>query len=240
MVVNNMTSAIIGTGSAMPERIVTNDDLAKIVETSDAWISDRTGIRARRIAIDETVETLSIAAAKQALEDSGIDAADLQLILVATLTPEGSMPNTACKVQTAIGATNAMCFDINAACSGFMHGLQTAHAFISAGLMKHVLVIGAETLSKILDWTDRGTCVLFGDGAGAAVLGPSEEGIMCIDGGADGNKGHVLTLGNAPLVNPYTSHPATKQYVEMDGQEVFKFAVRKIPAIVNNLLSQMC
>lgn len=238
MVVNNMTSAIIGTGSAMPERIVTNDDLAKIVETSDAWISDRTGIRARRIAIDETVETLSIAAAKQALEDSGIDAADLQLILVATLTPEGSMPNTACKVQTAIGATNAMCFDINAACSGFMHGLQTAHAFISAGLMKHVLVIGAETLSKILDWTDRGTCVLFGDGAGAAVLGPSEEGIMCIDGGADGNKGHVLTLGNAPLVNPYTSHPATKQYVEMDGQEVFKFAVRKIPAIVNNLLSQ--
>lgn len=233
-----MTSAIIGTGSAMPERIVTNDDLAKIVETSDAWISDRTGIRARRIAIDETVETLSIAAAKQALEDSGIDAADLQLILVATLTPEGSMPNTACKVQTAIGATNAMCFDINAACSGFMHGLQTAHAFISAGLMKHVLVIGAETLSKILDWTDRGTCVLFGDGAGAAVLGPSEEGIMCIDGGADGNKGHVLTLGNAPLVNPYTSHPATKQYVEMDGQEVFKFAVRKIPAIVNNLLSQ--
>lgn len=233
-----MTSAIIGTGSAMPERIVTNDDLAKIVETSDAWISDRTGIRARRIAIDETVETLSIAAAKQALEDSGIDATDLQLILVATLTPEGSMPNTACKVQTAIGATNAMCFDINAACSGFMHGLQTAHAFISAGLMKHVLVIGAETLSKILDWTDRGTCVLFGDGAGAAVLGPSEEGIMCIDGGADGNKGHVLTLGNAPLVNPYTSHPATKQYVEMDGQEVFKFAVRKIPAIVNNLLSQ--
>lgn len=238
MVVNNMTSAIMGTGSAMPERIVTNDDLAKIVETSDAWISDRTGIRARRIAIDETVETLSIKAGKQALEDAGIDATDLQLILVATLTPEGSMPNTACKVQAAIGATNAMCFDINAACSGFMHGLQTAHAFISAGLMKHILVIGAETLSKILDWTDRGTCVLFGDGAGAAVLGPSKEGIVCIDGGADGNKGHVLTLGNAPLVNPYTSHPATKQYVEMDGQEVFKFAVRKIPIIVNNLLSQ--
>lgn len=233
-----MTSAIIGTGSALPERIVTNDDLAKIVDTSDDWISERTGIRARRIAIDETVETLSIEAGKLALEDAGIGAADLQLILVATLTPEGSMPNTACKVQAAIGADNAMCFDINAACSGFMHGLQTAHAFISSGLAKYVLVIGAETLSKILDWTDRGTCVLFGDGAGAAVLGPSEEGIICIDGGADGNKGHVLTLGNAPLVNPYTSHPATKQFVEMDGQEVFKFAVRKIPAIVNNLLSQ--
>lgn len=233
-----MTSAIIGTGSALPEKIVTNDDLAKIVETSDAWISERTGIRARRIAVDETVETLSIAAGKQALEDAGVDAKDLQLILVATLTPEGSMPNTACKVQAAIGATNAMCFDISAACSGFMHGLQTAHAFISSGLAKYVLVIGAETLSKILDWTDRGTCVLFGDGAGAAVLGPSEEGIICIDGGADGNKGHVLTLGNAPLVNPYTSHPATKQYVEMDGQEVFKFAVRKIPAIINNLLSE--
>ena len=228
-----MTSAIIGTGSAMPERIVTNDDLAKIVETSDAWISDRTGIRARRIAIDETVETLSIAAAKQALEDSGIDAADLQLILVATLTPEGSMPNTACKVQTAIGATNAMCFDINAACSGFMHGLQTAHAFISAGLMKHVLVIGAETLSRITDWTDRNTCVLFGDGAGAAIYKAAEcegkntdTGILATKIYADGSQYDKLCSDSGVSFNQKSG------FIHMDGKEVFKVAV---PSLVQGV-----
>lgn len=233
-----MTSAIIGTGSALPEKIVTNDDMAKIVETSDAWISERTGIHARRIAVSETVETLSIDAGRKALEDANIDASQLQLIIVATLTPDGGMPNTACKVQTALGATNAMCYDINAACSGFMYGLQTAHAFIASGLIEYALVIGAETLSKILDWNDRGTCVLFGDGAGAAIVGPNKDGVLCIEGGADGTKGPALTLGNAPLVNPFTSHEPTKQYVEMDGQAVFKFAVRKIPQIINNLTAQ--
>lgn len=233
-----MTSEILGTGSALPKKIVTNDDLAKIVDTNDEWISGRTGICARRIAVDETTETLSIEAAKQALEDASIVASQIDLIIVATLTPDGSMPNTACKVQATIGADNAMCYEINAACSGFMYAMQTAHAFISSGLIKYALIIGAETLSKIIDWTDRSTCVLFGDGAGAAVLGPSEEGIQYIEGGSDGTKGSVLSLGNAPLVNPYTSHPATKQYVEMDGQEVFKFAVRKIPAIITSLLEK--
>lgn len=181
---------------------------------------------------------MSIEAANYALEDAAIDASQIDLIIVATLTPDGSMPNTACKVQAAIGAVNAMCYEINAACSGFMYAMQTAHAFISSGLIKYALIIGAETLSKIMDWTDRSTCVLFGDGAGAAVLGPSNEGILYIEGGSDGTKGSVLSLGNAPLVNPYTSHAATKQYVEMDGQEVFKFAVRKIPAIITNLLEK--
>lgn len=230
-----MTSAILGTGSALPEKIVTNDDLAKIVDTSDAWISERTGIRSRRIAVEETTTTLSIDAGKRALEDAGIPAEDIGLILVATLTPDGSMPNTACKVQAALGAAHAMCYELNAACSGFIYGIQTAHAFVCSGIIKYALVIGAETLSKILDWTDRSTCVLFGDGAGAAVIGASEHGIITVEGGADGNKGSVLTCGNNPLCNPYTKHEATNPHVEMDGQEVFKFAVRKIPSIVQTL-----
>lgn len=230
-----MTSAILGTGSSMPEKNVTNDDLAKIVETSDEWISERTGIRSRRLAITETTTSLSIDAGRKALENSGIAPEELGLIIVATLTPDGIMPNTACKVQAALGATNAMCYELNAACSGFMHGIQTAHAFIKSGIIKYALIIGAETLSKIMDWTDRGTCVLFGDGAGAAVIGASEKGILSVDGGADGSKGSVLTCGNAPLCNPYTKHEATNPYVEMNGQEVFKFAVRKIPAIVQAL-----
>ena len=175
-----MTSEILGTGSALPKKIVTNDDLAKIVDTNDEWISGRTGICARRIAIDGSTETMSIEAANYALEDAAIDASQIDLIIVATLTPDGSMPNTSCKVQAAIGAVNAMCYEINAACSGFMYAMQTAHAFISSGLIKYALIIGAETLSKIMDWTDRSTCVLFGDGAGAAVLGPSNEGILYI------------------------------------------------------------
>lgn len=238
MVVKKMTSAILGTGSAMPEKVVTNTDLTKIMDTSDEWISDRTGIRERRIAVTENTTTLSIAASEKAIADAGIAPEDIDLIIVATLTPDGIMPNTACKVQAAIGATNAMCYEINAACSGYMYGLQTAHAFLSSGMIRYALVVGAETLSKIMDWSDRGTCVLFGDGAGAAVLGQAEEGIICIEGGADGTKGPVLTCGNNPLKNPYVDTPATSQYVYMDGQEVFRFAVRKIPEIVNGLLKK--
>lgn len=230
-----MTSAILGTGRALPEKIVTNNDLTAFLDTSDEWISERTGIRERRLAVTENTTTLSIDAAKDALADAGITAEEIDMILVATLTPNGSMPNTACKVQAAIGATNATCFEINAACSGFLFGLQTAHAYISSGLIKHALVIGAETLSKIMDWTDRGTCVLFGDGAGAAVMGPSEKGILCIEGGSDGAGGHVLTCGNAPLVNPYTKQEPESPYVSMDGQAVFKFATKKIPTIINHL-----
>lgn len=235
MVVNKMTSSILGTGSALPEKIVTNDLLATIVDTNDEWIRDRTGICERRIATTETTTTLSVDAARIALEDAGISPEEIELIIVATLTPDGSMPNTACKVQAEIGATNAMCYELNAACAGFMYGVQTAHAFISSGILKHALIIGAETLSKIMDWTDRGTCVLFGDGAGAVVMGPSKEGIIAVEGGADGSKGHVLTCGNAPLINPFVRNEATSPYVDMDGQEVFKFAVRKIPEIVNAL-----
>ena len=233
-----MTSAILGTGSALPEKIVTNDYLATIVETSDEWISERTGIRERRIAVTENTTTLSVQAAKEALKDSGVAPEKIELIIVATFTPDGCMPNTACKVQAEIGAVNAMCYDLNAACTGFMYGVQTAHAFISAGLIKYALIIGAETLSKITDWTDRGTCVLFADGAGAAVLGAADEGIICIEGGADGAKGGVLTCGNNPMVNPFVKNDINFEYIKMDGQEVFKFATRKIPEILNNLTAK--
>lgn len=230
-----MTSAILGTGSALPEKIVTNDDLTKFLDTSDEWISERTGIRKRHLAVKENTTTLSIKAANEALNDAGITAEELDLIIVATLTPHGSMPNTACKVQAAIGAINATCYEINAACSGFLFGLQTAHAYISCGLIKHALIIGAETLSKIMDWTDRGTCVLFGDGAGAAVLGSSEKGIICMESGSNGIGGDVLTCGNTPIINPYTKQEKESPYVYMDGQAVFKFATKKIPDIINKL-----
>lgn len=233
-----MTSAILGTGSSLPENIVTNKDLTNIVNTSDEWISNRTGINSRRISTGETTVTLSIDAANKALNDSKLPPEKLDLIIVATLTPDGCMPSTACKVQAAIGAKNAMCYDINAACTGFMYAMQTAHAFITSGLINHALVIGAETLSKIIDWSDRGTCVLFGDGAGAAILGAANKGILAIESGADGGKGNVLTCGNRPLVNPFTQNTPSNKYVEMDGQEVFKFATRKIPYIIEQLISK--
>ena len=233
-----MTSYILGTGSAVPANIVTNKYFSTIVDTSDEWITDRTGISERRISNSDTTATLSIKAAIKAIKDSHISPEDIDLIIVATLTPDGKMPSTACKVQAATGAINAMCYDINAACTGFMYGLQTAHAFICSGLIKHALIIGAETLSKIIDWTDRGTCVLFGDGAGAAILGVShsdKHGILYLEHGSDGSKGDVLTCGNAPLINPFIQNNYTSPYVHMNGQEVFKFATRKIPEIIESL-----
>lgn len=230
-----MTSTILGTGSALPEKIVTNNDLTALIETNDEWIIERTGIHERRVAVTENTTSLAIEAGRKALNDANISPEDIDLVLVATVTPDGSIPNTACKVQAALGTTNAMCYELNAACTGFIYAMHAAHAYISSGMIRHALIIGAETLSKIVDWTDRGTCILFGDGAGAAVLGPAQDGILCIDGGSDGKKGEVLTCENAPLINPYVQNDARSPYVEMDGQAVFKFAVRKIPEIVQNL-----
>ena len=233
-----MTSTILGTGSALPEKIVTNDDLTSFIDTNDAWIRERTGICERRIAVTENTTSLSIEAGRKALEDANISPEDIDLLLVASVTPDGSIPNTACKVQAALGTTNAMCYELNAACTGFIYAMHAAHAYITSGLIRHALIIGAETLSKIMDWSDRGTCILFGDGAGAAVLGASEDGIMCIEGGSDGKKGSVLTCENAPLINPYVKNAPRSPYVEMDGQAVFKFAVRKIPEIVQTLVTK--
>lgn len=229
---NNLYSVgITGIGSYVPERVVTNEDLSKIVDTSDEWIIERTGIRERRI-VDSSMATSDIAtlAAEKALEDGGVSSEEIDLILVATVTPDMAFPSTACIVQKSIGAINAAAFDISVGCSGFVYGLSVGSSFIKSGAYKKVLVIGAETLSKIVNWQDRGTCILFGDGAGACVLERCEEGLgfLSFDLGSDGANGQSLTLpaGGSRLPASYETVSNKLHTVKMDGREVFKFAVR--------------
>lgn len=224
-------SKILSTGRYLPERVLTNFDLEKIVETSNEWIVSRTGIETRHIAAaDQATSDLATEAAKRALEKSGLLATEIDLIIVATVTPDMAFPSTACIVQANLGATKAAAFDVEAACSGFLYGLSMADAFIRSGMYKHVLVIGAETMSRILDWTDRNTCVLFGDGAGAAVVGPSdgEDGILSTILGADGEGGKFLTQPAGGSRRPATLETVeNKEHtVSMAGSDVFKFAVR--------------
>lgn len=222
---------ILGTGSYLPERVMTNFDLEKMVDTSNEWIVSRTGIEQRRIA-DETVATSDLAteAAKRALEAAGITAEDLDLIIVGTITPDHSFPSTACILQDNLGASNAAAFDLSAACSGFLYGVTVARQFISTGMYDHVLVIGAETMSRILDFEDRNTCVLFGDGAGAVVMGPTAQGkgILSVELGADGKGGKYLLQPAGGSRKPATAQTVADRlhFVQMEGSEVFKFAVR--------------
>lgn len=237
-----MSIRIMGTGSCLPENVVTNDFLSTIMDTSDEWISSRTGIRERRLVKEETTATMSAEAAKRALENAGIQAEDIDLIIVGTLTGDYVTPSTACEVQAAIGAVNAVAFDINAACSGFLYGVSMAYAYMKSGIYKNAIVIGAETLSKIMDWNDRSTCVLFGDGAGAAVLALSEDeksaGIIGMEQGADGAKGMVLACQDRKNNNPLVKNPTDLQYTYMDGQEVYKFAVTTVPESINRVLDK--
>lgn len=236
-----MKHAIIaGTGSYLPDNIMTNDDMAKIVETSDEWISSRTGIRERRISTGETTSDLAYEAAMRALKNSEVDAKDIDLVICATISPDSFMPSVACVVQDRIGAVRAAAFDLTAACTGFIYAMSVAASFIEKGVYKNVLVIGSETLSKNLDWTDRSTCVLFGDGAGAAVLTVSEEktGIMSFTLASDGSKQDYLYLPAAPLKNTFIkSESCYRPYISMKGQDVFKFAVRSIAELINTQLS---
>lgn len=231
-----MTSRIIGTGSCLPKTVVTNDYLSTIMDTSDEWISSRTGIRERHLVKEETTASLSIEAGKQALADAGVTPQELDLIVVGTLTGDHVTPSTACEVQAGLGAVNAVAFDINAACSGFMFSLHTVDAYIRSGMCRTALVIGAETLSKIMDWNDRSTCVLFGDGAGAAVVRADETGLVAYDQGSDGEKGHFLTCLNRTNNNPLVQTEKTLGYTYMDGQEVYKFAVTYVPASIQKVL----
>lgn len=236
-----MNTMIIGTGSCLPETVVTNDDLSGIMDTSDEWISSRTGIRERRLVKEETTFFLSLEAAKKALEDAEIGPKELDLIIVATITGDNRTPSTACEVQAGLGAVNASAFDINAACSGFMFALHTAHAWLQAGFCRTALVIGAETLSKIMDWGDRSTCVLFGDGAGAAVVRADEAGtggILSFEQGSDGARGNALLCQDRANNNPLVSNPFLPSYVHMDGQEVYKFAVSTVPASISRVLDK--
>lgn len=222
---------IIGLGCYVPDKVLTNFDLEKMVETSDKWIVERTGIKERRIASDnEATSDLAIKAAEQALQDAGVSADELDLIIVATATPDMFFPSVACILQDKLKATNAAAFDLAAGCSGFVYGLVTGSQFIKAGLYNKVLVIGAETISKILDWSDRNTCVLFGDGAGAAVLGPVDEGygILGIELGAEGAGGQHLKLpaGGSRLPASLLTVSEKQHYVHMNGNEVFKFAIK--------------
>lgn len=231
-----MTSRIVGTGSYAPERIVTNDDLAQVVETSDEWIRTRTGIRERRIAVDETTASMSAEAAKRALADAGMKAEELDIILVATSSQDHCFPSAACEVQGIIGAVNAAAMDVSAACSGFVFALNTMQAFVQAGIYQTGLVIGADTLSKLTDWSDRGTCVLFGDGAGAAVVKADDTGMIHMTMGADGVKGEVLACVSRTNGSFLTGTKPEIGYMTMDGQEVFRFAVKKVPECIKEVL----
>ena len=222
---------IAGTGSYLPKKFLTNDDLAKIVDTSDEWITTRTGIKERRIAAkDEFTSDMAAKAAEQALEQANIAAADIQLIIVATITPDTPTPATACYVQSKLGSHSAVAFDISAACSGFLYAMKIAKRLISDGAYQNALIIGAEKLSSATNWEDRNTCVLFGDGAGAAVLRRSEEGegsILATEMGTDGRHTALLDIKGGGSACPITPENADQNLhaLSMQGREIFKLAV---------------
>jgi len=234
-----MSIKIIGTGSTLPEKCVTNNDLTKLVETSDEWIRERTGIGSRHVSTGETVTDLAVSACEKALADAGKSADQVDLLLVATCSPECGIPSVACQVQSRLGASNAVAFDLNAACAGFLFALNTAWAYIEAGVYRSALIVGAEVLSKLVDWTDRGTCILFGDGAGAVYVEKCEQGgILGFVQHSDGSRGEVLKCDSRALKNPYADVPVQAPYVQMDGREVFAFAVRQVPAGIQEVLEQ--
>jgi 3-oxoacyl-[acyl-carrier-protein] synthase-3 len=227
---NQRTVSIIGTGSYVPEKILTNEDLSRMVDTSDEWITTRTGINERRIAADdEYTSDMGAKAARAAIEQAGISAAEIDLILLATASPDMVFPATACFVQTKIGAKNAACLDISAACAGFLFAIEIAQQFITSHTYDTVLVIGAEKLTTITDWTDRNTCVLFGDGAGAAILRSrgDSHGLISTHIASDGNFADILWMPGGGTRHPITRQNVDKhlQTIKMSGKEVYKQAV---------------
>lgn len=235
--------SIVGTGSYLPERILTNADLAQMVDTSDEWITTRTGIKERHIAAaDQATSDLAVEAARRAMLQAGVSALDLDMIIVATVTPDMIFPSTACFVQKALGATRATAFDLQAACSGFLYAMETARQYIAAGAINTALIIGAEKLSGITDWEDRSTCVLFGDGAGAAVLQsrPGSRGILGSVLGSDGNLGHLLNLPGGGSRHPTSAATIEGRlhYMKMAGREVFKHAINAMLAAAKQALER--
>ena len=226
-------SVVLGLGSALPKRRVDNEELAKTVDTTDAWIVERTGIRSRYIAGEgETTATLATDAARKALDHAGIDAADIDLIVLATATPDQTFPSSATKVQAALGIDDCVAFDVHAVCTGFLYALSVADSMLRSGNASKALVIGSETFSRILDWDDRGTCVLFGDGAGALVLGAeeTESGILATKLHADGRHNDLLFVDGGP------STTGTVGKLRMRGREVFRHAVVNLAAVLNEVL----
>jgi len=239
---NGVSVGILGTGKYVPERRLTNAELERTVETNDEWIVTRTGIRERRIAAPEQATSdLAYEASLQALSAAGITAEELDLIIVATITPDMFFPSTACLLQEKLGAKKAAAFDLSAACSGFIYGLANATGFISTGMYKHVLVVGAECLSRITDYEDRNTCILFGDGAGAVVLGPvsGDRGFKSFKLGADGAGGELLRIRGGGSRCPSSGETLANRshYIEMNGRDVFKFAVRVMGSAAEEALA---
>ena len=227
---------ITGLGAYVPERVVTNDELAQMVDTSDEWIIERTGIRERRIAADsQALSDLSLPAVRQALEQAGSDGTDIDLLIVATVTPDMMFPSTSAILADQLGAKDAAAYDLSAGCTGFMYALAQAYGMVASGLSRRALVVGGDVLSRILDWSDRSTVVLFGDGAGAVVLEPSEEaGFLAFELGADGGGGEHLWLpgsGSRKFEDP-------DKFVKMNGREVFKFATRVLVSSAEAVLQQ--
>jgi len=229
---------IAGTGSYLPEKAVTNEELEQQLDTSDEWISGRTGIKKRHIAAsNETASSMAEIAARAAIEAAGLTSHDLDLILVATCTPDKIFPSVACLLQARLAARFIPAFDIQAACSGFVYGLDIARQYIKAGAAKHVLIVGVELMSRILDWSDRRTCILFGDGAGAVVVSASdEEGILSVHLGADGSNPELLNL---PIALPHQAGVGVSMTVNMSGHDVFKFAVNTLGRMIKKEMDYM-
>ena len=232
---STLRSIVRGVGSYLPERIITNDELSRTIDTSDEWIQQRVGIKQRHVAAEgEFTSDLAVHAARRALDDARLSAAEIDLIIVATTTPDLTFPATAAIVQQKLGMHHGAAFDIQAVCSGFVYGIVTADSYLKNGVARRALVIGAETTSRILDWTDRTTCVLFGDGAGAAVLelgGDGERGVLASSIRSDGHFADKLNTTGGPSTTRTIGH------VHMEGKEVFRHAVGKITDVVENVLS---
>lgn len=223
----------------MPGKVITNDDLSRIVDTSDEWIASRTGIRSRRLVSgEENSVSLAVEAGRKAMENAGVAGEEIQLLIVATCSSESYFPSVGCQVQAALGLKHCVAFDLSAACSGFLFALHTAHAYLSTGVYQKALLIGTETLSRLIDWEDRSTCVLFGDGAGACVVGQDEIGLMEFMQGSDGTLGHVLKADAAMKKTPAGMEDVEMAPLSMEGQPVFKFAVRTVPESIQQVLAK--
>ena len=238
----NGAISITGIGAYAPERVLTNDDLSQMMDTSDEWIVERTGIRERRVAADDqALSDLAMPAAREALEQAGLDAGTIDLVIVATVTPDMAFPSAAAIIADELGAPDAAAYDLSAGCTGFMYAVAQGYGMVAAGLARHALVVGGDVLSRILDWSDRGTAVLFGDGAGAVVLERvSEGGFLGFELGADGSGGLQLYLPAGGSRSPATAETVAerKHFVQMNGREVFKFATRVLVSSAEKVLAE--
>jgi 3-oxoacyl-[acyl-carrier-protein] synthase-3 len=239
----NGSIGITGVGSYVPDRVMTNDDLAELVSTSDEWITERTGIKERHIAApDQAASDLALPAARDALEQAGLDPAELDLVVVATVTPDMFFPSTGSLLASELGAHDAAAYDLSAGCTGFMYALAQAYGSVAGGLARNALVVGAETLSKIINWHDRATCVLFGDGAGAVVLGRVPEGgFLGFELGSDGEGGKELSIPGGGSRNPSSAETVAQEmhFLQMNGREVYKFATRVLVSSAEKVLDEV-